>query len=143
MYPEFQCQTNRIQLSAADLNDSDLQFRQMTRGSLKGSMHLYNMRAVERLAWRKYGSPEGFDTVYAAFLPLCIHSLIFFFPVLRMPKPFGSAKEMILAYSLESLVHIDPTRKANASNATNFSQCLPMSSLTSVHDAEASFLGPH
>jgi len=64
--------SHSIQLTAADLNDSDLKFREMSRGSLKGHMHLYNMRAVERLAWKKYGSPEKFDAVYVYSSALCV-----------------------------------------------------------------------
>ncbi|CAG7847517.1 SubName: Full=Uncharacterized protein {ECO:0000313/EMBL:CCA72444.1} [Serendipita indica DSM 11827] len=50
-------------VTARDIDASGIQFRTEKRSrGLAGIMHLYQMRDVERVAWAKHGSPEGYDT---------------------------------------------------------------------------------
>ncbi|KAG8788906.1 hypothetical protein FRC19_000164 [Serendipita sp. 401] len=81
-------------LTAEEVTNSGLTFMEEKRArGLAGTMHLYNMRAIERVAWRKHGSPEGYDAAILNARDLWVakgkDQLTFPF----VPRPFRSRRQ--------------------------------------------------
>ncbi|CCA74582.1 hypothetical protein PIIN_08534 [Serendipita indica DSM 11827] len=100
-------------VTARDIDASGIQFRTEKRSrGLAGIMHLYQMRDVERVAWAKHGSPEGYDTYIQNQRELWLSRGKDPLKFISVPRPFryeraGRCKQCQTSFAMPTQMIID------------------------------------